>query len=108
MNYYILPKNSVNIDMNYKIMAKEMIEPTVSSSLFISLNLIEKQLHNFNFEVLNEVKQYLNTYEFISTNVPQTNLSVSKVKPDNCIFYELMEIFFMCNLNEFLKFKKKL
>jgi hypothetical protein len=89
-------------------MTKEMIEPVISSSLFISLNLIEKQLHNFNSEILNEVKQYLNTYEFISTNVPQTNLSVSKVKPDNCIFYELMEIFFMCNLNEFLKFKKKI
>jgi hypothetical protein len=92
--------------MNYKIIKKEMIEPTISYSLFISLQLIEKQLNNFNFELLNDVKQHLNTYEFIFTNVPTTNLSVSKVKPDNFIFYELMEIFFMCNLNEFLKFKK--
>ena len=44
----------------------------------------------------------MNPFEFIHTNVPGTILSVSKVKPESSLFFDLMEIFQICNITEFL------
>ena len=108
MNYYILPKNNITIDIDCKKIEHELCSPYVSKSLFNSLNIMQQQLNIYDDTIVTEMKQILNTYEFVSTNVPQTNLSVSKVKPESHIFYELMEIFYTLNICEIIKNKPKI
>jgi len=106
MNYYILPKNNIIVDINYTKIEKAMCQAFLSHSLQQSLYIIETQLKEYDFKTVIETKQSLNTYEYILTNVPQSNLSVSKVKTESNVFYELMEIFCIFNISELLKYKK--
>jgi hypothetical protein len=108
MNYYILPKNNITFDFHYTTIEQILYDSYISRSLQNSLQIIENQLRSYDLKTVEELKQYFNTYEYIFTNVPNSNLSVSKVKPDSNIFYELMEIFFVFNINEALKYKKQI
>ena len=51
------------------------------------------------------INKIVNPFEFIHTNVPGTILSVSKVKPESSLFFDLMEIF-CCNLEKKLRLIK--
>lgn len=103
MNYYILPKNNFNININLKI-DNSQIAPCLSYSLIYHLNDVYNQLlklessnNEINIEYINKI---VNPFEFIHTNVPGSVISVSKVKPDSNIFFELLEMFQVCNINE--------
>jgi 23S rRNA U2552 (ribose-2'-O)-methylase RlmE/FtsJ len=50
----------------------------------------------------------VNPFEFIHSNVPGSSISVSKVKPDSIIFFELMELFQVFNINDILSLKHKI
>lgn len=124
MNYYILPKNNLKIDI-FLSLKKEDITPVISYSLIQFLNNIysnllklEEQIdcknknqiknsitNSITFEYINKI---VNPFEFIHTNVPGTFLSVSKVKPDACLFFDLMEIFNICNITDVLSLKNKI
>jgi hypothetical protein len=109
MNYYIIPKNNFKI----KIFLTEMFEqmnPIISYSLIYHLNDVYSNLIKLEDTVTNMTLDYINKivnpFEFIHTNVPGSLISVSKVKPDSNIFFELYEIFQLCdilNLNQLSK-----
>uniref|UniRef100_A0A6C0E394 Ribosomal RNA methyltransferase FtsJ domain-containing protein n=1 Tax=viral metagenome TaxID=1070528 RepID=A0A6C0E394_9ZZZZ len=108
MNYYILPKNSIEIDIRYTFIKSELVEPYVCQSLDHWLSSIQSQLNNYDMHTLSRMTMFINTYEFIYTNVPDTSISVSKIKPESNIFYELIELFHICNLNELLTNKSRI
>ena len=114
MNYCIIPKNNFNINISLQL-TNEKIKPYISYSLIFYLNDVYNQVFkledsiNESEEVTIEyVNKIVNPFEFIHTNVPGSVLSVSKVKPDANIFFELMEIFQLFNINEILSLKHKI
>ena len=105
MNYYIIPKNNFNIrfKLNY---VNEEIEQYISHSLIYYLNKIHNQLLVIKNDINNKntieyIYKIINPLEYINTNVPSSNISVSKVKPESNIFFELLEIFQICNVKEY-------
>ena len=108
MNYYILPKNNTELNINYSFIKEELLQPYISRSLIHFFNSIQDQLTKYDPSILNTVKIFINTYQFIYTVVPETSISVSKIKTDSNIFYELLEIFHICNLTDSLNSKSKL
>ena len=119
MNYYIIPKNNFNITI--KLLIKpDKIDPVISYSLIHHLNVIYSQLLNIDFNehkgdnkgdnetTIEYINKIVNPFEFIHTNVPGYFLSVSKVKPTSNIFFELMEVFQVCNIIESLSLKKQI
>jgi hypothetical protein len=54
------------------------------------------------------VNKIVNPFEFIHSNVPGSSISVSKVKPDSIIFFELMELFQVFNISDMLSIKHKI
>lgn len=105
MNYYILPKNNFNIKIQIQKSLSQII-PCLSYSLIYHLNDVYSQLlklegshTEINIDYINKI---VNPFEFIHTNVPGSLISVSKVKPDSNIFFELLEMFQICNINEIL------
>jgi len=113
MNYYIIPKNNFNIKIELKCKDEE-VKPYISYSLIFYLNDIYKQIlkiqeqNNDPVITIDYINKIVNPFEFIHTNVPGSLLSVSKVKPDSNIFFELMEIFQLFNINEILGLKHKI
>jgi hypothetical protein len=118
MNYYILPKNNLNVNI-FLSLNFEQIKPIISYSLIYYLNdtysnllKLEEQIeisntntNKINIEYINKI---VNPFEFIHTNVPGTILSVSKVKPDSSLFFDLMEIFQICYITDVLSDKLKI
>jgi hypothetical protein len=49
------------------------------------------------------INKIVNPFEFIHTIVPGSNIAVSKVKPDSNLFFELMELFQIFDINELLQ-----
>jgi hypothetical protein len=120
MNYYILPKNNLKIDI-FLFLNSDQVKPFISYSLIYYLNDIYTNLLKLEYQIdfdsdkkliavtnhntsvsLDYINKIVNPFEFIHTNVPGTILSVSKVKPESSLFFDLMEIFQICNITEFL------
>jgi len=118
MNYYILPKNNLKIDI-FLSLNSDQVKPFISYSLIYHLNDIYANLLKLEYQIdsdkrllvekmhpitvsLDYINKIVNPFEFIHTNVPGTILSVSKVKPESSLFFDLMEIFQICNITEFL------
>ena len=114
MNYYILPKNNLKIDI-FLFLNSDQVKPFISYSLIYHLNDIYANLLKLEYQIdsdrrfiseptyttsvsLDYINKIVNPFEFIHTNVPGTILSVSKVKPESSIFFDLMEIFQICNI----------
>jgi len=106
MNYYVLPKNNIQLDIKPSFISSEELTPYISQSLIYFLIKSNETLLNIsnnesdNLDIINKT---VNTYEFIFSNVPNSVLSVSKVKPESNIFYELLELFSICNVEEFFE-----
>jgi len=49
------------------------------------------------------LQKYVNNYEFIFSKVPGTKFSVSKLRPQSIVFYELMEVTSICNILDSFK-----
>jgi len=115
MNYYIIPKNNFNIKLNIQLTSCT-IEPYVSYSLFFYMNSIYNQLFRLQESFKNKddrisieyINKIVNPFEFIYTNVPGLSISVSKVKPDSTIFFELMELFQLFSISDILYPKHKI
>jgi hypothetical protein len=60
---------------------------------------------NITIDYINKI---VNPFEFIHSNVPGSTIAVSKVKPDSIIFFELMELFQIFNINDILSLKHKI
>ena len=110
MNYYIIPKNNFNIKLSLQL-TKDKIEPCISYSLNCYTNDIYNQLLKLQESYstdLEYITKIVNPFEFIHSNVPGSLISVSKVKADSIIFFELMELFEVFNINEILSLKHKI
>lgn len=109
MSYYILPKNINHIDFNPKC-SNETCKPYVSESLLnyycnikdqiITIFSDDNDLSNITFEY---ATKFINPHEFIFSKVPGSKFSVSKLKPNSNIFYDLLET--SSNLNIFESYK---
>lgn len=102
MSYYILPKNVNNIVVN-PTYSSETPPVYICHSLLYYYNLVKEQIINMfsddiecSFECICKIA---NPYEFIFSKVPGSKYSVSKLKPKNNIFYDLLEL--INNLNLF-------
>jgi hypothetical protein len=115
MNYYLIPKNNFNIAFNVKL-TNIPIQPVISYSLIFHLNDSYSQIvklnncsNDYNDDITIEyINKIVNPFEFIHTNVPGSIISVSKVKPDAHIFFELMELFQLFSINDILSLKHKI
>ncbi len=97
----------MNIDL-FLDKKDEPISPYISYSLIYHLNDIYTNLLKLdNPETIEHINKIVNPYEFIHTNVPGFTISVSKVKSESNIFFELMEIFQICNIVEILSVNGK-
>ena len=113
MNYHILPKNKFNIKIEPDIKWSCSITPFISYSLIYYLNDIYNQILSINEDSnsdmdIEHINHIINPFEFIHRNVPGCPISVSKVKPDSSVFFELMEIFQICNISDFLSLKTQI
>lgn len=98
MNYYIIPKN--NINMNFQLSLGNYNYNHISHSVNEHLVEVLKQLNTYNINLL-DIKQIINPLEFVHNIVPGTQLSVSKLKTTSNILFELMELFHICGLVDF-------
>ena len=107
MNYYIIPKNNLNFDI-FLEKKEELISPFISYSLIYHLNDMYTNLLKLeDSETIENINKIVNPLEFIHTNVPGFTLSISKIKSESNIFFELMEIFQICNIVEILSVSVK-
>lgn len=110
MNYHIIPKNNFNIKLCLKL-TNEEIKPHISYSLIYYMNDMYNQLiklqeyDNMTIEYINKI---INPFEFIHSTVPGSTISVSKVKPESTIFFELMELFQIFSISDFFSSKSKI
>ena len=117
MNYYIIPKNNFNINVEIQLI-NETVAPIISNSLIFYLNDIHNNLskieNNTAIDTLKPnitidyISKFVNPFEFIRTIVPGYTISVSKIIQNANIFFELMEIFNLFNTSEFLFSKKQM
>jgi hypothetical protein len=117
MNYYIIPKNNFNINVEIQLI-NETVSPIISNSLIFYLNDIHNNLSKIENNTANEtlkpnitidyISKFVNPFEFIRTIVPGYTISVSKIIQNSNIFFELMEIFNLFNTSEFLFSKKQM
>jgi hypothetical protein len=114
MNYHIIPTNNFKIKINVKL--EREIKPIISHGLIFFINDINNQIRNLqeHYGKNNEhvsieyIHQIVNPFEFLHSIVPGSTISVSKIKPDSTIFFELMEIFQTFNINDHFFSKPKI
>ena len=92
MSFFLLPEihNNININ-NIQLQYKEDNKLDISLTLNKYLNNVKKQIDE-NPENWDYIKKYTNPYEFIHTLIPNTKLSVSKLKPISRSFYKMIEM----------------
>jgi len=114
MNYYILPKNKNTIIFNIEF-RPFIQELYISHSLYNYISKIVKLLNNIvsfnsgelnNSEQLETITNIIHPYKFIYSNVPNTSISVSKLKPYSNTFYDFIEIVKSLNIFELYNNKK--
>ncbi len=105
MSYYILPKNINIINVN-PVVSTNRCKHNISFSFFHYYSESKKQIiEMFNCDTdlsdntFDEAIRIINPYEFIFSKVPGSKFSVSKLKPNSNLFYDLFEI--INNLNFF-------
>lgn len=107
MSYYILPKINTELILDPCVhLSMDKITPYISQSLVnyltkatISLNNLLTFDTTYTFKFLN---QLINPYEYLFSNVPNSNLSICKVKPTSKIYYDILEIYNTLKLSECL------
>jgi len=84
----------------------DKITPCISQSLVNYLTKATTSLNNllkfdttYTFKFLN---QLINPYEYLFSNVPNSNLSICKMKPASKIYYDILEIYNTLKLSECL------
>ena len=104
MSYYLLPKiyNFLNVNPKDDINECEIYS---SYSLYNFYNNTKKQIdmlcskeNGQSFTTYDELIKIVHPYEYIFFKVPGSKFSVSKLKPQTNVFYDLLEIFVTLNI----------
>ena len=104
MSYYLLPKiyNFLNVNPKDNINECEIYS---SYSLYNFYDNTKKQIdmlclkeNNQSFTTYDELIKIVHPYEYIFFKVPGSKFSVSKLKPQTNVFYDLLEIFVTLNI----------
>ena len=104
MSYYLLPKiyNFLNVNPKDNINECEIYS---SYSLYNFYNNTKKQIdmlcskeNGQSFTSYDELIKIVHPYEYIFFKVPGSKFSVSKLKPQTNVFYDLLEIFVTLNI----------
>jgi len=108
MSYYTLPRKK--IEFKIKPTFNNELSPFISNSLFTYVEELQSQLDiisrqnpfatDISYNELNVLflNKMINQYEFIFFKVPDTQISVSKLKPFSNTFYVFMEINSLFNI----------
>ena len=102
MSYFQLPSLPYN---NNIILSLNGLSPNndnnsaiiINKTLVIYLKKIKSDIENYSNEWDN-YKKYINPYEYIHTNVPNSNMSVSKHKPLSRSYYKMIEICYLLDI----------
>ena len=104
MSYYLLPKIYNFLNVNPKDDTNEC-EIYSSYSLYNFYNNTKKQIdmlcskeNGQSFTSYDELIKIVHPYEYIFFKVPGSIFSVSKLKPQTNVFYDLLEIFVTLNI----------
>jgi len=97
MSYFLLPKNNNNIDIDITIQTTSNILTSCTLSYYFEQ---KKHLQNFilnddSFKnIQDDIKtiHIINPYQYIFSNIPVLNISISKLKTKTILFYDLIEI----------------
>ena len=99
MSYYILPKINNDILLDIKCSAYRS-DPYISYSLLNYYRNIKQQINflcsnetDFSYNNFDELIKIVNPYEYVFSKVPGAKCSVSKLKANTIIFYNLLELF---------------
>ena len=123
MSYYIIPKNKVYSNLNLKQTNNISLHISYSLILYMSevynelsklneINVLDNDTSANNVKTINNItidflNKLVNPYEFIYTTVPNSSLSVCKIKSEP-IFFELIEIFKLFDINNAAIMKKNI
>jgi hypothetical protein len=109
MSYYILPKIHNKIKIS-PFISENKIEPCISQTFIQYYNTTKNEILNNYYAdpciSIDNLKQFINPYEYIFSKVPGSNFSVSKLKPKSILFYDLYEIIQNINLLDVFKYEK--
>ncbi len=100
MTYFVLPiiHNVISPELiNLQIDKIQNESIYINKSLSIFLNEIKEQINQYN-NYWDNAKKFINPYEFIHTNVPNHNFSISKYKPISRAFFKILEIYNTFNI----------
>jgi hypothetical protein len=100
MNNYILPKNNFKLTFSFSFSFDNDNPDFISHTMITSLNYINTHIKKYNNYEVDEISKKINPYEFIFSNVSDTFIPISKIKPQSNIYYELYEIIFSCFIFE--------
>jgi hypothetical protein len=122
MNYYILPKNKNIIIFNIEFrpfVPQLYISHSLHNYISKLIKLINNIVYNntlgeaiasnniINNETFENIHNIIHPYKFIYSNVPNTSISVSKLKPHSNTFYDFIEIIKSLNIFELYNNKNK-
>ncbi len=89
INYNNLDENT--IDISYNNLDTTILQPYISKTTFTYLSNIKQEIEKYQIEWDN-IKKYINPYEYIHTTIPDCKSCVSKLKPVSRSYYKLIEI----------------
>jgi hypothetical protein len=99
MSYYTLPTINNNIILNPRINETQTIQPYISHSLYNYYNELHKYAYSIksfaidsSYNSYEDICEIVNTYEYIFTKVQGSKFSISKLKTNSNLFYDLIEI----------------
>jgi hypothetical protein len=105
MSYNIIQKNIINSIISFQYNEKEQ-DIFISQCLFKYLNDLKKQINEIKDNdpiTIQTINELVNPYQYLLTNIPNSELSISKVKPDSNIFFEITELFNIACLTDYSK-----
>jgi hypothetical protein len=86
---------------NYILKLIKLINSIISNNICDSSNnSVVSHINQDNNEQFDNIKNIINPYKFIYSNVPNTSISVSKLKPFSNTFYDFIEITKSLNIFE--------
>lgn len=107
MNYYILLPSKIKMSFTLDPIYDETPNPTISSSLINHLTHTHSQIQTIKSNLKKKkdssfIFKLFNSYNLLYENIPYHNYPISKIKCNSLLYYNLIELNNIINLNELL------